>query len=90
MYLCNRRTLRVLSLHVPVCMCVLAGAGLVTGWLATVVCVLSLGSLAGEPCYYRSLVTHRHHQQCIRIWSNFQTFLRIELSRQTVKEPQIK
>lgn len=31
-----------------------------------------LGSLAGEPCYYQSLVTHRRDQKCIRLYSSFQ------------------
>lgn len=45
-----------------VCVRVCAGASLVAGWLAgvSVAFGLSLGSLAGEPCYYQSSVTHSY------------------------------
>lgn len=58
---------------VGVRVCVLAGAGLVAGWLVSAAFGLSLGSLAGELCYYRSSVTHRHDQKRIRIHGSLQT-----------------
>lgn len=53
------------------CLCFCVGATMVTGWLASAVFGLPLGSLASKLCYYQSLVTHRHDHKCITVYSSF-------------------
>lgn len=50
-----------------VCVCVLEPLWWLTGWP-----LWYLGSLAAEPCYYQSLVTHRHNHKCIIAHSSIQ------------------
>lgn len=73
---------RVTSLSAGACLCVFMDVCVcrsLLGGSVSVALVLSLGSLAGEPCYYQSSVTHRHDQKCIRRHSSFQVFILIEL-----------
>lgn len=58
--------------YVCVCVCRSHFGGCLAGWLVSLAFGLSLGSLAGELCYYQSLVTRRHEQKCIRKYSSLQ------------------